>query len=170
MTRIALSLLVAFTLAGCSSEGSVPAADEGPTAPASSTTARAPAVGCRTQYPAEILPEWARAGFSDPTPSVPYVLGDKGDMAAIVWASRHPLAAPPVADKNNKILWVARVGATDGPLQITAVLEGTGETVTRTVEPAPGPSTIDLPSPGCWSFDLTWGTHHDHLQLGYAPG
>ena len=99
---------------------------------------------------------------------MPYVLGDKGDMAAIVWAPRNPLAAPPVPDKNNKILWVARVGGADGPLQIRAALEGTRETVTRKVDPAPGPSIIDLPSPGCWSVDLTWGNHHDHMLLGYA--
>jgi hypothetical protein len=101
---------------------------------------------------------------------VPYVLGDKGDMAAIVWVSRHPLAAPPVAGKNNKILWMARVGALDGPLQVRATLEGTGQTVTRKVDPAPGPSIVDLPVPGCWSFDLAWGSHHDHLRLRYASG
>ena len=39
---------------------------------------------------------------------MPYVLSDKGDMAAIVWASEDPLVSPPAADRNNKILWVAR--------------------------------------------------------------
>jgi hypothetical protein len=173
MTRIALSLLVAFALAGCTSNASgAPhsAADRGPSATTSSTTSAAPAAGCRTSYPSKRLPRWATAGFSGPNPSVPYVLGDKGDMAAIVWVSHHPFAAPPVTGKNNKILWVARVGAVDGPLQIRATLEGTGQTVTRTVDPAPGPSIVDLPLPGCWSFDLTWGSHHDHLRLRYAPG
>ena len=173
MTRIALSLLVLLALAGCTSngsEGSVPAADDGPTATASSTTSQVPDEACRTTYPAKVLPEWARTGFSAPEPSVPYVLSDKGDITAIVWVSQHPLSAPPVAGKNNKILWVAKVGAAEGPLQIRASLEGTGQTVSRTVDPAPGPSIIDLPSPGCWSFDLTWGSHHDHMQLGYAAG
>ncbi len=99
---------------------------------------------------------------------MPYVLSDRGDIAAIVWAAHRPLVVPPAANKNNKILWVARVGALEGPLQIRATLAGTGQTVTRTVDAAPGPSIIDLPSPGCWSFELTWGTHHDHLVLGYA--
>src|SRR5687768_1745312 len=159
MTRIALLLLVAFIVAGCTaggSNGSLPATDDAPTSTASSTASHVPAGECRTDYPALLLPPWARTGFSSPKPSVPYVLGDNGDMAAIVWATHHPLAAPPAAGKNNKILWVARVGAAEGPLQIRAVLEGTGQTVSRTVEPAPGPSIIDLPSPGCWSFDLTW--------------
>lgn len=89
-------------------------------------------------------------------------------MAAIVWGSHQPLVVPPAPDKNNKILWVARVGSVAGPLQLRATLASTGQTVTRTIGPAPGPSIVDLPTPGCWSFDLTWGSHHDHLRLGYA--
>lgn len=99
---------------------------------------------------------------------MPYVLGDKGEIAAIVWVSHDPLAVPPAAGKNNKILWVVRQGAVDGPLQIRAALDGTSQTADRTVNPAPGPSVINLPSPGCWTFDLTWGSHHDHLRLGYV--
>ena len=90
-------------------------------------------------------------------------------MAAIVWATHHPLVAPQAVRKNNKILWVARIGAAEGPLQIRATLASTGQTVTRTLAAAPGPSTIDLPAAGCWSFDLRWGSHQDHLVLGYAP-
>ena len=101
---------------------------------------------------------------------MPHVVGDRGDITAILWADHDPLTAPPSADRNNKILWVARVGAGDGPLEITATLAGTGRTATREVAPAPGPSFVDLPAPGCWSLDLTWGSHHDHLVLGYAEG
>lgn len=79
-----------------------------------------------------------------PSQPVSYVLGDGGDIAAILWATHHPLVSPPAAHRSNKILWVARVGATEGPLEIRATLVSTGETVTRTVEGAPGPSTIDL--------------------------
>lgn len=126
--------------------------------------------GCLVDYQPAPLPEWARAGFTPPDQAVPYVLGDEGDMVAILWDTHHPLEAPPAAGENNKILWVARVGAGDGPLEIRATLEGTGQAVTRTVSPAPGPSGIDLPSAGCWSVELTWGSHRDHLMLGYAGG
>jgi hypothetical protein len=101
---------------------------------------------------------------------MPYVLGDSGDIAAIVWGTHDPLVVPPAADKNNKILWVARVGALGGSLHIHATLANTGQVVRRTVEGGPGPSIIDLPSAGCWSFELTWGSHHDDLRLGYAAG
>ena len=164
-----MTLVVAFAVAGCASGGSQepqPATSEH----AAPTAESPPAGACRYTYPSTLLPEWAESGFSEPEPSVPHVLSDKGDMAAIVWASQHPLASPPAADKGNKILWVARIGAADGPLEIRATSEDTGQTVSRTVEPAPGPSIIDLPSPGCWSLELTWGRHHDHLQLGYVSG
>jgi hypothetical protein len=101
---------------------------------------------------------------------MPHVLGDDGDIVAILWAEREPLSSPPSQLRNNKILWVPRVGRGAGPLLITAKLDGTGETVPRTVAPAPGPSIVDLPSPGCWSLDLTWGRHHDRVRLGYAGG
>lgn len=122
---------------------------------------------CRVDYDAAPLPAWARAGFTPPDQPVPHVLGDAGDMVAILWDTHHPLEAPPAADENNKILWVARVGAADGPLEIRATLGD--RTVRRTVAPAPGPSGIDLPAAGCWSLDLRWGDHEDHLVLGYAP-
>lgn len=173
MTRSAAILLVAVALAGCASDGSgasQAAANKEPAASESSTPTPASGTSCSVNHPPKVLPRWARSGFSGPKPSVGYVLGDSGNMAAIMFASHHSLSAPPVAGKNNKILWAARVGAVDGPLQIKATLLGTGQTVTRRVDPAPGPSIIDLPSPGCWSFDLTWGRHHDHLQLGYASG
>lgn len=174
MGRVAPALLLAVALAGCTAGGSGASqrgADDGLTSSTSPTTRLLPSgTGCRATYPDRRLPAWATTGFSGPRPSAPYVLGDAGQIAAIMFISHHPLSAPPVAGQNNKILWAARVGAVEGPLQIRASLPGAGTTVTRTVDPAPGPSIIDLPSPGCWSFDLTWGSHHDHLRLGYLPG
>jgi hypothetical protein len=132
-----------------------------------STTTQPPAGTCQIDYSRKPLPQWARAGFTPAGQPVAYALSDNGDMAAIVWATHHPLVAPPTPRHNNKILWVARVGAYEGPLRIRATLGSTGQTVTRTLTAA-GPSTIDLPAAGCWSFDLRWGTHQDHLALGYA--
>lgn len=158
---VAAVAVAAVTWTGDSESGS-------PAGPASSDATTT--IGCRLDYRPAPLPEWARTGFTPPDQAVPYVLGDRGDMVAILWDTHHPLKAPPTEGENNKILWVARVGAADGPLEIRATLEGTGETVTRVVSPAPGPSGIDLPSPGCWSLDLTWGGHRDHVMLGYAAG
>jgi hypothetical protein len=94
-------------------------------------------------------------------------MGDEGDIVAILWAEHDPLVVPPATDRNNKILWVARVSS-GGSLQIEARLTGSDESVTRTIDGGPGPSIIDLPAPGCWSFNLTWGEKHDNLELEYA--
>lgn len=124
---------------------------------------------CRRDYTPRVLPAWATAGFSSPRPTMPYVLGDHGDIVAILWAEHDPLMVPTAQDRNNKILWVGRV-ASEGSLHIKAHLLGSDRTATRTVDGGPGPSIIDLPAAGCWSLDLTWGKQHDHLQLEYAPG
>ncbi len=44
----------------------------------------------------------------------------------------------------------------------------TGRTIIQVVQGGPGPSVVDLPVPGCWRFDLTWGSYSDTLHLGYA--
>jgi hypothetical protein len=134
--------------------------------PATEPTAGS-AEACRRDYTPRLLPRWARTGFSSPRPTMPYVLGDRGEIVAILWADHDPLVVPPAADRNNKILWVAQDGS-GGSLHIKARLLGSDRTATRTVDGGPGPSIIDLPAPGCWSIDLTWGKQRDHLQLEYA--
>jgi hypothetical protein len=177
MQRVAvLTMLGVLTLTGCASDGSPsshPSAGRSGGAAAGSSVSPAPAGReCRADYTPSPLPTWARTGFQPPDQPMPYVLGDKGEIVAILWADHHPLVVPPAADRNNKILWVPRgsSGVGDASLRIEARLDGRGQTETRTVEGGPGPSIIDLPSPGCWSLDLTWGDYHDHLELEYASG
>ena len=119
---------------------------------------------CPAAVPATVLPGWARAGFVEPETVMPYMVGQRGEVVAILWPA---LAAPPRDGHTNKILWVAREHTTE-PFTITARLGTT--TVTTTMQQGPGPSTIDVPGPGCWTFDLRWGTHQDTLALPYGTG
>jgi hypothetical protein len=165
-----LCLLALLTLAGCTSErssGDSSAASQSLNASAPATAA-SDGQGCRRHYAPRPLPPWARTGFRPPTTPMPYVMGDRGDIVAVLWADHDPLVVPPAADRNNKILWVARVSSM-GPLQIRARLTGSNRSASRTVAGGPGPSIIDLPAPGCWSIDLRWGMQHDQLRLEYAP-
>jgi hypothetical protein len=85
-----------------------------------------------------------------PTQPMPYVMSDRGDIVAILWADHDPLHAPPLPNVSNKILWVSRVNqGTFTPLRIRAILDGTNQTVTRQVADGPGPSIIDFPAAGC---------------------
>ena len=128
-----------------------------------SSTATVPGASCVDPVPSRVLPDWARTGFSDPRPRMPYVLGDNGAIAAILFAQ--PLTSPAPADHNNKILWVSRVEPDGSPLRITATLAD--RSVTRVVDGGPGPSIIDLPQTGCWHLTLKWGDNTDTLNLAY---
>jgi hypothetical protein len=125
---------------------------------------------CRSLVKDRVLPVWARTGFSDPRPRMTYTLGASGRIAAIPFGS---LDSPPAADHNNKILWVSHVEAQPGrDLTISAQRmdggERIGEPVKRTVMGGPGPSIINLPSPGCWRFTLHWSGWSDQLDLQYS--
>jgi hypothetical protein len=158
---VAWALVVLAALSGCTS-------DDAPAAKAAPSAAATSAAGCSTDYPARKLPSWAATGFRKGA-TIPYVVGDEGQIAAIVWQEHEPLVVPSPEGRNNKILWAARPPAQLGEdLHIRATLDGTGETVDRTIEGGPGPSTVDLPKPGCWSMELSWGEHRDHLRLAYA--
>jgi hypothetical protein len=133
--------------------------------PANSTTT-APGASCVGPVPSRVLPGWARTGFSDRRPRMPYVMGDRGAIAAILFAQ--PLNSPPSHEYNNKILWVSHVATDGSSLRITATLRDGSATATRVVEGGTGPSIIDLPQPGCWHLALQWGDHSDTLDLAYS--
>jgi hypothetical protein len=162
-----LILLAIVAAAGCTS-GRVPH----PATPAAKTSHSVSAAikSCPSSITPRSLPTWARAGFQPPTFPMPYVVGDRGDIVAILWADHDPLHAPPLAQPNNKILWVSKMIPRwpFTPLRIQATLEGTSQIVTRQVPGGPGPSIINLPAAGCWSLNLSWSGHHDHLTLRYS--
>jgi hypothetical protein len=103
---------------------------------------------------------------------MPHVLGQAGNIVAILWASRDALHAPPLRDRSNKILWVSRIPLTGpDPLVIKGTLAGNAgnaRTATVSVPGGPGPSIIDLPAPGCWTLQLSWSGHNDELKLRYV--
>jgi hypothetical protein len=121
-----------------------------------------------------VIPSWAQAGFLERNPTMHYELGTSREIVALLFA--FPLESPPPASHNNKILWVSRLPVQGTVLIIRAQrMVGTqqlGAAVQRQVAGGPGPSIINLPAAGCWSLDLYWSGHTDHLDLSYAtnPG
>jgi len=140
-----------------------------------SASKSATADACATAVAYGSLPTWARSGFQPPSVAMPYVLGARGDIVAILWERHDPLRTPAPPGRNNKILWASklpvRIGST---LAITAqrLIGGTavGPVEQRTVAGGPGPSLIDMPAAGCWQFTLRWSGHTDTLYLPYAAG
>ncbi len=159
----ALAPLVVLLVAGCG-----PASTSQP--PPSAAAARP----CMAHVDRGVLPEWARAGFGDPQPAMPHVLGDSGEIVAILFGD--PLSSPVASDHANKILWVSHDAAVvASSLDISAQrMDGVtpvGEPVTRQIAGGPGPSHVDLPGAGCWRLGLTWADRSDSLDLEYVqPG
>ena len=171
-------LLAAGTLlvAACTGN-SQPSARLQPPAAARAGAAQAAAVqagavtpdGCAGQPTVSPLPAWARSGFSPADQAMPHVLGEAGNIVAILWARRDALHSPPLQDRSNKILWVSRIPLTGpDPLVIKATLAGSARTATVSVPGGPGPSIIDLPKSGCWTLHLSWSGHTDELKLRYV--
>src|SRR3954447_14723073 len=135
--------------------------------PAQSTPAGA---GCSKKVPVHLLPPWARTGFSDPKPHMPFMLSAKGKIGAIVWGN--PLIAPPAKDRSNKILWVSHTplkpGGGDLSISAQRIVGGkpVGEPLARSVMAGPGPSLVDLPA-GCWHLTLNWWPQTDTMDLRY---
>ena len=138
--------------------------------PAAQAPAGPAAAPCSPNVRVAVLPTWARTGFSDERPTMPYALGASGRIAAIVFG--YPLLSPPGKTRNNKILWVSHSAVRPlSDLRIRARrMVGpwpVGPVVRRTVTGGPGPSIVDLPAPGCWRLALSWSGRHDTLDLRY---
>ena len=142
---------------------------------AASVTASQPTApsSCASAVVYGSLPTWARAGFTPPSLAMPHVLGSRGDIVAVLWARHDPLVTPTPPGRANKILWVSKLSA-GSSLEITArqLIGGVavGAAQRRTVLGGPGPSTIDMPTAGCWQFTLRWSGHVDTVDLPYAAG
>ena len=128
----------------------------------------AAAPACDGKARAAVLPEWARDGFTEPEPVIPFVRSRSGDVVAILFGQQ--LWSPPRQDVSNKVLWVWRPvpGGATGDVTMTAQLSGTSQVVTTGLPRPEGPSTVDLPAAGCWRITLNSPRGTDTIDLDYA--
>jgi hypothetical protein len=171
LVPLAVAALLAAACTGQSTARPRPPPAARANAPQASTAQAGAATsnGCAGQPPVSPLPLWARSGFSPADQAMPHVMGQAGNIVAILWASRDALHSPSLPDRNNKILWVSRIPlVAPDPLVIKATLAGSTRTVTASVPGGPGPSIINLPTPGCWTLHLNWSGHTDELKLRYV--
>jgi hypothetical protein len=120
----------------------------------------------------DALPTWLRGGFTGAKPRVPYAVGDKGAIGAVVFG--WPLKSPPAPDHNNKILWVSHhASKTVAPFWIRLQLmqgdQAVGAPIRKIISTGPGPSTINVPTAGCWRLTFSWAGQRDTLDLDYTP-
>ena len=167
-SRCVLLLLAMLAAAGCSSDpGSSPATlPAGSANPPSTAIAGSAEESCSAVFAFGPLPAWARSGFYPPDVAMPHVMGEQGNIVAILWARHDALHAPPLANQGNKILWVSRQPG--APLTIRATLQGADRTAILELPNGTGPSLVNLPAAGCWTLNLSWPGHHDRVDLQYV--
>ena len=126
---------------------------------------------CAAHVRHDVLPVWMRGGFSGPRPRVPYAIGEKGQIAGVLFA--WPLHSPLLSGQRNKILWVPRhLSKSVAPLWIRLQrmngVQKVGAPVRRVISTGPGPSYVDVPVAGCWRATLTWSGRRDTIDLVYT--
>ena len=145
-----------FLLAGCTSSQPPPQVKASPSAPAHNF-----AGGCAGTVLTDAEPPvWAQGGWTHTkgTPwGVHWALGTQGNTVAYVFATQLVAVQSPRADgTSNKILWESR----DNPSGDGVLVEGRPLGQSQPiVTVAGGPSTVDVPTPGCWTFRLTWSAN-----------
>jgi hypothetical protein len=118
-------------------------------------------------------PLWAQGGWSHakgtPWP-VPWAYGTQNDTVAYVFATQLVAGTSPRVDgTQNKVLWEAK----DYPSGANVLVDGHPFGESQPVVSIPGgPSITDVPSAGCWTFQLFWtssGPHTSTINLEVLP-
>jgi hypothetical protein len=113
-------------------------------------------------------PAWARAGFTFPAqgPGIPWAVGKPPDAVAYLFATQLVAGGSRSDHSSNKVLWVTQEPP-EG-LQIQGHPLGRFEpTIAISGQLTNGnqlPSIVDVPTPGCWSFDVSWGRRPRHMS------
>jgi hypothetical protein len=85
----------------------------------------------------------------------------------------YPLRSGHPTNPGAKILWVMRRPRNGSDLTVAGRPLGKWAPQVTVTEPpgsAPGevyPTIVDVPSPGCWQFTLSWNGNHDTIDLHY---
>jgi hypothetical protein len=148
-----LMLLLAAACSQSSGKASVP-----PTPTLTSTTGGCAGTVLTTGEP----PQWAQVGWSQtkgtPWP-VPWTAAASGQAVAFLFAGRLVAGASPRVDgSNNKVLWELR-----DPVQFVVEGRPAGQSAPVVTVPG-GPSIVDVPTPGCWTFRLIPSNHPDQVS------
>ena len=118
-------------------------------------------------------PVWAQGGWShaNGTPwLVPWAFGTGRNTVAYMFATQLVAGTSPRVDgSQNKVLWEAKDYPSGGNVKVEGRPIGQSVPV---VTIAGGPSIVDIPTAGCWTFRLSWianGEHSSVISLQVLP-
>jgi hypothetical protein len=167
-TRAGLATAVLLLTFGCTSSPATTAhAQPSPTASAHTFSG-----GCAGTVLSDAEPPvWAQGGWTKLTPwPVRWAYGTEDTTVAYLFATQLVAGSSPRADgSQNKVLWEAK----DSPSGANVLVEGHPLGESQPVVTIPGgPSITDVPTPGCWTFRLSWssnGPHTSTINLEVLP-
>jgi hypothetical protein len=181
--RAGIATIVSIMLVACSGQA---AARPTPTPSPVSGTPSAPAIGTPSAAATALtagcgstsvvqggIPSWLdeAGGHNNPT-SLRYVVAHPPLVAGFLFSD--PLRAGHPENPANKILWVVRTPRDGSQLIIDGRPLGAALPRVHEARPAdssPGeiyPDGIDVPTAGCWQFDLSWATSHAQIEPNYV--
>jgi hypothetical protein len=155
--RAGLAALL-LILAGACTNSPTPAQVE----PSKTATVHSLVGGCAGTVVTDAEPPlWAQGGWSVakgmPWP-VPWAFGTDKDALAFLFATQLVAGVSPRTDgSSNKILWEVK----DSPSAANVEGHPLGKSQ-PVVTIVGGPSITDVPTPGCWTFRLSWGSNGQH--------
>jgi hypothetical protein len=173
--RAAIATGVALVLVGCSGQAAarpIPSRAPVTATAAASPVAGAPVCGSTTVVQGSI-PKWLddAGGHNNPS-GLPYVIAHPALAAGFLFSD--PLRSGHPQNPYNKILWVVGTPRNGSELVIDGHPLGADTPKVHEVQPAnsgPGeiyPDGVDVPSAGCWQFDLRWANSHAQVELNYV--
>jgi hypothetical protein len=108
-------------------------------------------------------PAWAQGGWKHDVGTqwpVPWAFGTQDNTVAYLFARQLVAGDSPRADgTQNKVLWIAKESPSGTNVWVEGRPLGQSQPV---VTIAGGPSITDVPTAGCWTFRLSWGSHGEH--------
>lgn len=117
------------------------------------------------------VPAWLDEAGAHNNPATPYVLATPQQAAGFLFG--YPLRSGHPENPFNKILWVVGLPRNGSSLEISGHPLESSAPIVKVVSPAdssPGeiyPSIVDVPTPGCWQFELAWAGHTASVELPY---
>jgi len=118
-------------------------------------------------------PDWlTTAGVNNNPNDLPYFITEPPTAAGFLFG--YPLHAGTRTGGANKILWVVGVPREGNDLHVTGhPQDATTPKVDQTfpANSSPGeiyPSIVDVPTAGCWHFNLSWGKNTASVDLVYG--
>jgi len=173
--RAAVASVMSLVLVACSGQA---ASRPSPSPALVSHTPATPATvfgdGCgSTSVVKGGIPSWLEeaGGHNNPT-DLRYAIGHPPRVAGFLFSD--PLRAGHPENPSNKILWVVRTPRNGSQM----IIDGhpLGAVLPRVHEALPAnsgpgeiyPDGVDVPTAGCWQFDLQWATSHAQVELNYV--